>query len=319
MEPTNLLEPFIGESDLNWNEYKELLSQKLKSLHNQGIDGNGVTIVMVDTNIDVDLDLDGKLKIIEGDQIFTPKPRGEKAHANLVALTLHRIAPGADIIPLPILNNGLDATEDLFICALNKVRSIKNGLNHSRIVVNISVELSRINCPGTCFSCQAVNNLIEEEIFVVAAAGNQGERSLKNTISCPGASMGSLTIGAVCENGEVCPFSGRGPRFDGLDLPDIVAPCVIQTDVHSTFNVFGEKKKISHAHIHRGTSFSTPVMSGAAALLLCTNHDMTVSDIKKSLLNNAKIIRKNMDKLIIPRKYIEGKGITFFWEAFNDR
>lgn len=94
------------------------------------------------------------------------------------------------------------------------------------------------------------------------------------SLSIPGASTGSLTVGAThWSNDALEPYSSQGPTDDGRIKPDVVAPDDTASSVYGTF---------------QGTSASTPHVSGAAALLLQMNPGLSVSQLKQALENGAK-------------------------------
>ena len=108
------------------------------------------------------------------------------------------------------------------------------------------------------------------------------------SITTPGISRKVITVGCSDDNTEVLvggnrmvDYSGRGPTAACVCKPDIVAPgscvvsCASQTDRYA---------------IKSGTSMSTPIVSGAIALLLEKYPDMTNLDVKLKLMQTARDI-----------------------------
>lgn len=97
--------------------------------------------------------------------------------------------------------------------------------------------------------------------------------------------------------GTVSTFSSRGPRIDGLQKPDIVAPgsAVISLrdrDIFTSQNTSwidddGLPGGESDFYVMQGTSMASPVCAGAAALLLSKNPDMGVDNLFDALKNGA--------------------------------
>ncbi|MDH5628111.1 MAG: S8 family peptidase, partial [Candidatus Krumholzibacteria bacterium] len=98
-------------------------------------------------------------------------------------------------------------------------------------------------------------------ILVVNSAGNDGFVALPaNTLIGPSDGDSVLCVGAVDAFGSRASFSSVGPTFDGRIKPDVMAMGLSVT-VASPFDptsYFGNS----------GTSFSCPLVAGAAALIL---------------------------------------------------
>jgi len=77
----------------------------------------------------------------------------------------------------------------------------------------------------------------------------------------------------------VSSFSGRGPNIDGSIKPDIMA---IGSNVYTSTSVTGQYTTTAN-----GTSFSTPMVAGAAALLRQLHPQWTVAELKSALVNTA--------------------------------
>ena len=91
-------------------------------------------------------------------------------------------------------------------------------------------------------------------------------------------SAGGLAVGAIepLMGDMVAPYSSRGPTNDGRNKPDLVAPSCLSTSPFSCFS---------------GTSASTPVVAGAAALLIDAGVATTPEAIKAYLLSFAVVDR----------------------------
>jgi serine protease AprX len=88
-----------------------------------------------------------------------------------------------------------------------------------------------------------------------------------------------ISVGAVMYNGRPADFTSNGPTGDGQMKPDIVAPGV--------FVYFATMKEKSGDNISYeygdGTSFSTPITAGVAALLLEANPNLTPMQLREAL------------------------------------
>ena len=85
-------------------------------------------------------------------------------------------------------------------------------------------------------------------------------------IDSPGDGVKVITVGASDYQGHMASFSGSGPTRDDRIKPDVVAPGV---DIISTCPAGLEKPDYVDVYYAResGTSLSTPVAAGLAALL----------------------------------------------------
>ena len=116
-----------------------------------------------------------------------------------------------------------------------------------------------------------VTRLTEENILVVASAGNYGDNP--QTISSPGSAPSVMTVGGVDFDNEMYKRSGRGPTFENIIKPDVCAPAVniLGAEVGPPDDLYS---------IHSGTSASTPYVSGLAAFMLEKEEDLNWKELK---------------------------------------
>lgn len=113
-------------------------------------------------------------------------------------------------------------------------------------------------------------------MLVVNCAGNEGENSWFH-ISTPADGDSILAIGAVDESGFYQQFSGKGPTADGRIKPDVVA------QGYNTAIIYGN----GVLTVGTGTSFSTPIVSGALACLWQSVPEVSAEDIRLALRETA--------------------------------
>ena len=112
-------------------------------------------------------------------------------------------------------------------------------------------------------------NAYNNGIVLVAAAGNEHSDSL----SYPASSQYTISVGATDENDNRTNFSNYG---NGLD---IVAP---GKNILTLY-----RKLINQYTTENGTSFSAPIVSGVAALILSQNPELTPEQVKNIIIQSA--------------------------------
>jgi serine protease AprX len=135
---------------------------------------------------------------------------------------------------------------------------------------------------------------------VVASAGNYGDNGQPTTVGyAPGNDPFIITVGAADLNGTAwsaaddfaAPWSAYGYTLDGFAKPDIGAPGrVLVGPVPSLSTMAREHPERLTAPGYMwmsGTSFSAPVVSGAAALVIAHHPDWTPDKVKGALMLSA--------------------------------
>lgn len=144
--------------------------------------------------------------------------------------------------------------------------------------------------------CQAVERAVRAGLTVVVAAGNSGPRS--GTIESPGTSPSAITVGAVDDrrtvrqsDDRITPFSSRGPAKGGKTKPDLTAPGESIISLRAPGSALD--RQLPQQRVGRryftlsGTSMSTPIVAGAAALLLQKQPSLTPGQVKSLLKRHA--------------------------------
>lgn len=137
-------------------------------------------------------------------------------------------------------------------------------------------------------------------IAVVVSSGNTGPDS--GTVMKPGDDPFVITVGASSDMGTtstgddvVTGFSGRGPtRSNGISKPDVVAPGMHSISLRSPGSAIDTEypgSRVDDGYFRgSGTSMSTATVSGVIAQMLQANPDLTPDQVKARLTGTARTI-----------------------------
>ena len=190
-QPDNEIKTYIGNS-------VPYIGSEIPRM--DGIDGTGIKIAVIDTGVDFNHpDLfgwgpDGKViggyNFIEENQL----PMDTNGHGTKVAGIIAAdgsvlgVAPKAKILAYKVSEDGEGVSSELIRGAIEK------AIEDEADIINISLGVNRTNSKID----SAVNHALDNGIFVVTAAGNDGPE-LK-TIGSPGRNFESVTVGATYNN-----------------------------------------------------------------------------------------------------------------------
>ena len=116
-------------------------------------------------------------------------------------------------------------------------------------------------------------------ILVVNSASNEGFHPSHNTLWAPADGDSVISVGAVNSDGTRSNFSSVGPTVDGRIKPDLMA-------MGSGVYVARSSSSTSYG-TRNGTSFSCPILAGAAALLLSVDPTLTPMEVLNLLRQTA--------------------------------
>jgi serine protease AprX len=142
---------------------------------------------------------------------------------------------------------------------------------------------------------KAVEALWLKGIVVVAAAGNHGQGGPVTMSYAPGNDPFVITVGATDQNGTSDPsddtipsWSAHGTTMDGFSKPDLSAPgryMIAPAPMGGTIAKTVPDRIVAPGYMWMsGTSFSTPVVSAAAAQILARHPGFTPDQVKGALM-----------------------------------
>lgn len=230
--------------------------------------GAGVTVAVVDTGVDANTpQLAGAVLPGQDSSTAGGTPGTDcLGHGTFVAgiVAAHPapdtgfagVAPDARILPVR------DTTTENRGSAADMARGIRAAADAGAGVINVSAS-TNVDDPALR---SAVDYAHHRDCLVVAAAANNAERG--NPVPYPAAYPGVLAVGAVDASGAVAPFSQTG-GFLGLVAPGV--------DVISIGPGGPGQWQQS------GTSFATPFVSGAAALVRSYRPELDADQVRQRL------------------------------------
>lgn len=134
----------------------------------------------------------------------------------------------------------------------------------------------------TAVTTRAANRAASLGVVVVNAAGNERGRSWGHIIA-PADGFDVIACGAVDALGRMSSFSSPGPTSDGRIKPEV---CALGVDNWLAAN---REDRTDTYREGSGTSFSTPLVAGVAALLLEIHRDWTPAQVRQALMSTASL------------------------------
>jgi len=271
----------------------------------RGFTGKNICVAILDTGVGDTRDLGKRVVVFKDFVQGKPYLYDDNGHGTHVAGIVAGnglnsdgmycgVAPEANVAAIKILNEkGHGDTADV-LAGIQWV--LDNRARFSIRIMNLSIGMGVAKKKDPLIS--AVEAVWDAGIVVVTAAGNSGPAA--GSVTSPGVSRKVLTVGSSDDGKTVYGwgstlknFSGRGPTSECIVKPDIVAP---GADIISCLAPNLPKARlreldgqiVSADYVRMsGTSMSTPMVSGAAALLLQKYPDLTPDDVKFMLRSAA--------------------------------
>jgi len=268
---------------------------------------NAPTIAIVDSGIDATRsDVAGRVLGQVNLATLTPNaPTGDGyGHGTFVAgiaagaaAGYAGVAPKANLLSIDIMNDQGQATVADVVSAADWI--LQNKATYNIKVANFS--LHAVNRASVMFDPidQAVEKLWLNGVTVVAAAGNYAVNGAQSGVQfAPGNDPFVITVGATDIGTSIgvaddtnAPWSAWGYTPDGFMKPDLGAPgryLIGPVPTSGTMYSQHPEKITSPGYMQlSGTSFSAPVVAGAAAVLMGQHPDWTPDQVKGALMVTA--------------------------------
>ncbi len=279
-----------GIHTLNYgNSFDQNTIINIPPVHDLGFTGEGVTICVMDAGfgnltheVFQNMNIIAKYDFVDGSSIM-----GSHSHGTAVLSILggfkegQLIGPayGADFILARTedVSSETPVEEDNWVAALEWADSI--GVD----ITSTSLGYLDFDPPYTSYTWENMDGntaiitiasdlAVARGIFVVNSAGNEGFHPTRNTLIAPADGDSVIAVGAVNSSGVRVSFSSVGPTVDGRIKPDVMA---MGSGVYYA-SLFG------NGYFNGGgTSFSCPLVSGAAALLLQANPNLSPMQLRE--------------------------------------
>jgi subtilisin family serine protease len=269
----------------------QLVQIAVPSLHKKGYAGQGEIVAIFDSGFRKDhIAFKNQTIVAERDFVFgddnVTNGGSTDSHGTSTWSCVGGLAPGKLYGPAYLSQFLLAATEDIrsetIVEEDNWVAAFEWADRFGASVINSSLGYSDWYGPGdyngeTAITSRIVTRAAKKGIVVVNSAGNGGPET--STLRAPADAKNMIAVGAVNFSGLIADFSSRGPTADGRIKPEVVArglSTYLATSNSATS--FGRAN---------GTSFSSPLVAGAVAVLLSAHPDWKPSQVREALLATA--------------------------------
>ncbi len=288
---------------------------RVRSVWDMGLQGQGIGVAVIDSGVTKDSDFavagQSSSSRVLRQMSFSPNSPNVNdtyGHGTHVAGIVGGggydsgglypgIAPQVNLLSLKISDETGMAYESDTVSALQWVLDNKATFNIR--VVNLSINSTVEQSYHTSPLDAAAEILWFNGIVVVASAGNTlSSDGYYNTVNAaPANDPFLITVGASAEafsaspgDDFIAPFSAYGVTMDGFSKPDVIAPGTAIISVLSKSSSWATQypeRVVGNGEYFMlsGTSMAAPMVTGAVALLLQDEPNLTPDQVKYRLLN----------------------------------
>jgi serine protease AprX len=289
--------------------------------------GAGVVVALIDSGIGQNPDLSAGKVVTRvnfvSDNATSLDPAGHGTHlAGIIAAngqTFRGVAPDARLVDLRVLDkNGNGRLRDV-VAAFDWLLKHRKAFGIG--VLNLSIGTKQTSSYHADLLAALAEAAWFSGVAVVAAAGNDGP--VDGRVATPGADPFVITAGSFDDQGTVAGgddreslFSSRGPTVDGFAKPDVLAPgrrvmslrpidgtprtATVQAKDDVSGRPVTSSVSFDPTYYVRmtGTSVSSAMVAGVAALVLSHHPDYSPTKIKGAVLGSGRSIAGSPRKAV---------------------
>ncbi len=276
----------------------QLDMMQVPQVHQLGYRGEGVLIGFLDTGFHVQpgsrhpalesLQVVATWDFINGDTVVWDEPGdpdGQDFHGTICLATVAGFLPGEFVGVAPKAQFALAKTEDIsgeypeeevyYVEGLEWLESLGCDLTSSSLGYIDWYSYEDLD-GDHAVTTVAVDSAAARGLLCVTAMGNGGPDP--GSLVAPADADSCIAVGAVDSFQNVVSFSSRGPTYDGRTKPELVAMGA---------EVFSVDPYSSNYGYYGGTSLATPLVAGAAALLIQARPWLTNMEVREALMSTA--------------------------------
>ena len=212
-------------------------------------------------------------------------------HGTMVAgIIAEATSNNVKIIPMKVLdsNGELDLTSNSNAGLLDVIEAMHVVENKADVInLSLGINENEIDANSRQILDQAIKSIYDSGVMIVCASGNDGEEN----VYYPASSKYTIAVGATTIHKEIASFSNYGDNIDfvapgkTLILPYYTGDSMYNVDLDN----FTKKNS--------GTSFASPFVSSAIAMIKSENKNYTIEEVKNILKENAEDLgAKGKDK-----------------------
>jgi hypothetical protein len=170
------------------------------------------------------------------------------------------LANATKIVSYKILNQtGKGYTSDLISALLSVIQ------NRSKYhIVSVCLSVGTLGSDVAAVNA-VIDEVIENGIFVVIAAGNKGIE-VTDSLNRLAENKNAIVVGAINDKNQITSYSSMGKEIDNLIKPDIVAPGGSKLPGHRS--ILAADNEFDKATPSYGTSIASAIVSAAINLLI---------------------------------------------------